>query len=135
MRTLATWEPGDLPSVFGTPAEMLPALGMIPGVDGGGFFGVAFDPREDFEESAALNIGWARETARGIEIKRHPETEILNHPKPAVMLDRWRATTNREIGQDKYDRWSNFAIECWLVLTSATRREESRRLERSTNGN
>jgi len=131
MRVLATWEPDDLPAIHTTPADMLAPLGMIPGVDGGGFFGVAFDPSDDAKTFDDSGLTWARETPRGIELSRHPEAEILNYPQAAAMIDRWRATTDHEIGQSIYDRWSNFAVEAWLVLTSATRREESRRLDKA----
>ncbi|OUU80663.1 MAG: hypothetical protein CBC38_00820 [Gammaproteobacteria bacterium TMED78] len=134
MRVLATWDPADLPSPIETSAENLVELGMMPRIDSRGWFSKCWDPREDAPKIDSLGLSWAQETPRGIQLKRHPEIAILDYPEEFEMVDRWRSSTSRDLTPDHYDTWSNFAIECWLTMTGATRREEVRQVRGGENG-
>ena len=131
---MTVWNPDDLPSWIDCSPELLEPLGMIEGVDADRWFSTAWDARPDCSRFSDSGLSWARESAKGIELKRHPEAALLGFPFASAIVDRWRCTTSRELTEGHYDRWSNYAIEAWVTMLGASRREESRRLKGAHSG-
>ena len=132
LRVLATWDPQSLPSPHDARTiEEDADLGLLPDTDAREWFAGAWDPRADFSPDASNELDWARETAAGIEVCRHPEAALRDSPRLWDVVAMWRSGVEREISRADYAALSNFEIECWLTMAAAHSRETERRIKRA----
>lgn len=69
------------------------------------------------------------EDPRGIQLRRHPEMLIRQHPELAGVLDRWRTGARRAISAKDWWTLSSWEIDCVLIMGGAFERERERELE------
>lgn len=136
LRVLATWDPDCLPAPHDVrDLEEEEALGLLPGVNARAWFAMTWDPRADFrpeedEFDGVEDDEYARETKRGIELRRHPEAMLRDRPHLWAVVGKWRSGVEREVTHERYERATHFELECWLIMLAAHNRALERRMER-----
>lgn len=135
LRVLATWDPEALPAPHDATRSIEDdaALGILPGANARSWFSGAWDQRPEFvatEQDVEDDDGYIRETARGIELRRHPEAVLRDSPRLWDVVAMWRSGVERELTREQYAHLPNFEVECWMTLVSASNREMERRIKR-----
>jgi hypothetical protein len=115
--------------------------GLLPGLNARAWLNAFFDPRKDYAPPASeqtvpeLAAGddesiWIRESKEGIQLRRHPETELGRRPWLWSIVSRFRSCAARELRQQEIETWSAFDVECWSIMVCAEQREVMRQLEK-----
>lgn len=129
LRVLATWDPKALPAPhIVRECEDESRLGLLPDTDADDWFAQAWDPQDDYVPNEHDEFAYIRETPRGIEMRRHPESVLRDTPRLWDSVSKWRSGLSQELTRAEYDTLTNYEIECWLTLRAAHNREIERRM-------
>lgn len=68
------------------------------------------------------------EGPEGVSLRRHPQMELLEHPRLWPIWDRWAAGVGRKLSRRAYERVSAFELACLQILAGAEARAREREM-------